>query len=58
LAGEHELALLKGRLGSAMRRRDLRESIGHYLDGLLSGLGRKTGWLSAKRTGGVRLHRR
>jgi hypothetical protein len=35
----------------------LRESIGHYLDGLLSGLERKTGWLLAERAGEARPHR-
>jgi SRSO17 transposase len=57
LAWEHELAVLKDRLGSAVRRRELRQSIGHYVDGLLSGLERKTGWLLAERAGEVRPHR-
>jgi hypothetical protein len=34
-----------------VRRRKLRQSIGHYVDGLLSGLERKTGWLLAERAG-------
>jgi SRSO17 transposase len=57
LAWEQELSSLKARLGPVVRRRELRESIGHYLDGLLSGLERKTGWLLAERAGEARPHR-
>jgi SRSO17 transposase len=57
LAWEQELSSLKARLGPVVRRRELRESIGHYLDGLLSGLERKTGWLLAERVGEARPHR-
>lgn len=57
LAWEQELSGLKDRLGPAVRRRELRESIGHYLDGLLSGLERKTSWLLAERAGEARPHR-
>lgn len=57
LAWEGELTSLKQRLGEAIRRRELRTSVGHYLDGLLSGLERKTGWLLAERAGEARPHR-
>lgn len=57
LAWEEEPTALKARLRACVRRRELRESIGHYLDGLLSGLERKTGWLRAKRAGAARPHR-
>jgi SRSO17 transposase len=57
LAWERELTALKDRLGRCVRRRELRTSIGHYLDGLLSGVERKTGWLLAERAGEARPHR-
>src|ERR1700712_4776270 len=57
LAWERELTALKDRLGRCVRRRGLRTSIGHYLDGLLSGVERKTGWLLAERAGEARPHR-
>jgi SRSO17 transposase len=57
LAWERELTALKDRVGLCVRRRELRMSIGHYLDGLLSGVERKTGWLLAERAGEARPHR-
>jgi hypothetical protein len=57
LAWEQELTALKDRIGLCVRRRELRTSIGHYLDGLLSGVERKTGWLLAERAGEARPHR-
>ena len=57
LAWERELAASKERLGMVLRRRELRQSISHYVDGLLSGLERKTGWLLTERAGEARPHR-
>ncbi|MFP4005068.1 MAG: IS701 family transposase [Alphaproteobacteria bacterium] len=57
LAWERELAALKDRLGPVFRRRELRESGGAFLDGLLSGIERKTGWLMAEQAGLARPYR-
>lgn len=43
LVWERELAALKDCVGLCVRRPELRTSIGHYLNGLLSGVERKTG---------------
>lgn len=43
LAWEGELAALKARLGPLSGRRELRETGAAFLDGLLSGVERKTG---------------
>jgi SRSO17 transposase len=51
LAWEQELASLKARVGRVLRRRELRETGAHFLDGLLSGVERKTGWLMAEQSG-------
>lgn len=48
LAWERELAALKERLSPAFRRRELKETGGAFLDGVLSGVERKTGWLMAE----------
>jgi SRSO17 transposase len=37
-----------------VRRSELQTLIGHYLDGLVSGVERKTGWLLAERAGDAR----
>jgi SRSO17 transposase len=57
LAWDWELAALKGRLGPVFGRRELRESAGSFLDGLLSGIERKTGWLMAEQAGLERPYR-
>jgi hypothetical protein len=46
LAWEEELAALKARLGPVFGRRELRDTGAAFLDGLLSGVERKTGWLN------------
>ena len=51
LAWEQELWSWKARLGPVFRRRELRETCGGFLDGLLSGIERKTGWLMAEQAG-------
>jgi len=44
---EQELRSFKDRLAPVFPRQELRETSGHFLDGLLSGIERKTGWLMA-----------
>ena len=41
-AGESELSELKRRIGPVFGRREVRETAGAFLDGLLSGAERKT----------------
>lgn len=57
LAWELELAALKERLAPVLRRRELRETGGAFLDGLLSGIERKTGWQMAEQAGFERPYR-
>lgn len=57
LAWESDLVDLKTRFGSVIRRREMREAAADYLDGLLSGIERKTGWLLAERAGDQRPYR-
>jgi SRSO17 transposase len=54
---ERELAGFKGRLAPVFARRELRETFGLFVDGLLSGIGRKTGWLMAEQAGLERPYR-
>jgi SRSO17 transposase len=51
LAWERELAALKERLLPVFGRREVRETSGAFLDGLLSGIARKTGWQMAEQAG-------
>jgi len=51
LAWEEELHGLKQRIGRVFARCAVRESAGLFLDGLLSGIERKTGWLVAEQAG-------
>ena len=51
VAWERELAALKGRIAPVFRRAESRQSAGAFLDGLLSGVERKTGWLLAEQAG-------
>lgn len=51
LGWERELTALKGRLCAVFRRSEARESCGVFIDGLLSGIERKTGWLMAEQAG-------
>ncbi|WP_281438353.1 transposase [Rhizobium sp. 007] len=57
LAWQRELDALKERLGPVFRRRELRLSSGAFLDGVLSGVERKTGWLMAEQAGLERPYR-
>ena len=57
LAWERELSALKERLSPAFRRRELQETGAAFLDGLLSGIERKTGWLMAEHAGFERPYR-
>jgi len=50
-AWERELSSLKARLDPIFRRSELRETAGAFLDGVLSGIARKTGWLMAEQAG-------
>src|SRR3954465_5645609 len=51
VAWERELAVLKARIGPVFGRAEVRETAGAFLDGLLSGVARKTGWLLAEQAG-------
>ena len=57
LAWEQELAALKERIAPVFRRRELKETAGVFVDGLLSGAERKTGWLLAEQAGLERPYR-
>ena len=57
LAWEQELTALKARVGRALPRRELRETGAAFLDGLLSGIERKTGWLMAEQAGAEQPYR-
>jgi len=57
LAWERELSALKARLGPLFGRRELRETAAAFLDGLLAGVERKTGWLLAEQAGAARPYR-
>jgi SRSO17 transposase len=51
LKWEEELSALKARLAPAFGRSEVRASAGAFIDGLLSGISRKTGWLMAEQAG-------
>ena len=57
VAWERELAALKARIGPVFGRAEVRATAGAFLDGLLSGVGRKTGWLRAEQAGLERPYR-
>jgi len=52
-----ELSSLKVRIGGAFKRSEVREIAGAFIDGLLSGAERKTGWLMAEQAGLERPYR-
>ena len=56
-AWERELAALKERIGPVFGRAETRATAGAFLDGLLSGVARKTGWLLAEQAGLERPYR-
>lgn len=51
LAWERELLVWKDRFAPVFRRRELKETGAAFIDGLLSGIARKTGWLMAEQAG-------
>jgi SRSO17 transposase len=51
------LSALKTRIAPVFRRRELQETAGAFLDGLLSGIERKTGWLMAECSGAEQPYR-
>ena len=57
LPWERELLALKGRLAAVFGRREVAASAGAFIDGLLSGISRKTGWLLAEQAGFDRPYR-
>src|SRR4051794_30988354 len=57
VAWERELAALKARIGPVFGRAEVRATAGAFLDGLLSGVARKTGWLLAEQAGLERPYR-
>ena len=57
VAWERELAALKERIGPVFGRAEVRATAGAFLDGLLSGVARKTGWLLAEQAGLERPYR-
>jgi hypothetical protein len=57
LAWDRELIALKDRLAPVSRRSDVAASAGALIDGLLSGIPRKTGWLMAEQAGLKRPYR-
>lgn len=57
LEWQRELSRLKARLASVFRRRELQESASAFLDGLLSDIERKTGWMLAEQAGLARPYR-
>jgi SRSO17 transposase len=57
LAWERELSMLKQRIAQVLSRRELKETCSAFLDGLLSGIERKTGWLMAEQAGAKRPYR-
>ena len=48
---ERDLSALKSRLAPVFGRREVGASAGAFIDGLLSGISRKTGWLMAEQAG-------
>src|ERR1044071_5333708 len=57
LAWDRGLTALKGRLAPVFRRSDVAASAGAFIDGLLSGIPRKTGWLMAEQASLKRAYR-
>jgi SRSO17 transposase len=51
LSWEEDLGRLKARIGRVFPRVEVRTTAGSFIDGLLSGVERKTGWLMAEQAG-------
>ncbi len=57
LPWEQELTAFKSQLSAAFNRAELRRSASAFIDGLLSGVARKTGWQLAEQAGLERPYR-
>ena len=57
LSWESELSGLKSRIAGVFGRSESRETAGAFIDGLLSGVERTTGWLMAEQAGLERPYR-
>ena len=57
LRWDRELTELKARLAPAFGRADVRQSAWAFVDGMLSGIARKTGWQLAEQAGLARPYR-
>lgn len=57
LEWDRQLGALKARLGCVFGRREVRETAGAFVDGLLAGVERKTGWLLSEAAGVERPYR-
>src|SRR4051794_13999170 len=57
LEWDRQLRSLKGRIGHVFGRSEVRETAGAFLDGLLAGVERKTGWLLSEAAGIERPYR-
>ena len=57
LPGERDLSALKSRLAPVFGRREVAASAGAFIEGLLSRISRKTGWLMAEQAGFDRPYR-
>lgn len=57
LGWEEELSRLKDRISGVFGRSELRETASAFVDGMLSGIERKTGWLLAEQAGLERPYR-
>lgn len=57
LAWQRDLTSLKKMVGQVFCRRELRETSEGFLDGVLSGIARKTGWMMAEQAGAQRPYR-
>ena len=51
LGWDRQLRSLKERIGPVFGRREVRETAGAFVDGLLAGVERKTGWLLSEAAG-------
>jgi SRSO17 transposase len=57
LEWDRQLRSLKGRIGHVFGRSEVRETAGAFVDGLLAGVERKTGWLLSEAAGVERPYR-
>jgi SRSO17 transposase len=57
LTWQRDLAALKDVVAQVFGRRELKQTSGDFLDGLLSGIARKTGWMLAEQAGDAKPYR-